>query len=127
VNLAGKTNQRLRIAARDLQSPLHPGKRFLHIFSGGFMKPGWTGSHLILTAALLSAFLIPASAGDEAPLDGYSPASSKAQREWESKFRALPDPKVLRDTMQRLSARPHHVGTPYDKDNAEWILARFKE
>ncbi|HZS58884.1 MAG TPA: transferrin receptor-like dimerization domain-containing protein [Gemmatimonadaceae bacterium] len=28
--------------------------------------------------------------------------------------------------MQRLSARPHNVGTPYDKDNAEWILARFK-
>jgi N-acetylated-alpha-linked acidic dipeptidase len=26
-----------------------------------------------------------------------------------------------------LSARPHHVGSPYDKDNAEWILARFKE
>ena len=29
--------------------------------------------------------------------------------------------------MRRLSARPHHVGSPYDKDNAEWILARFKE
>ena len=29
--------------------------------------------------------------------------------------------------MQHLSARPHHVGSPYDKDNAEWILARFKE
>ena len=29
--------------------------------------------------------------------------------------------------MQRLSARPHHVGSPYDKDNAEWMLARFKE
>jgi hypothetical protein len=29
--------------------------------------------------------------------------------------------------MQRLSARPHHVGSPYDKDNAEWILAKFKE
>jgi N-acetylated-alpha-linked acidic dipeptidase len=29
--------------------------------------------------------------------------------------------------MQRLSARPHHVGSAYDKDNAEWILARFKE
>ena len=91
------------------------------------MKLGWTGSHLILTAALLSAFLIPASAGDEAPLDGYSPTSSKTQREWESKFRALPDPRVLRDTMQRLSARPHHVGAPYDKDNADWILAKFKE
>ena len=28
--------------------------------------------------------------------------------------------------MQRMSARPHHVGSPYDKDNAEWILARLK-
>jgi len=29
--------------------------------------------------------------------------------------------------MKRLSARPHHVGSPYDKENAEWILSRFKE
>jgi N-acetylated-alpha-linked acidic dipeptidase len=29
--------------------------------------------------------------------------------------------------MQRLTARPHHVGSPYDKDNADWILAKFKE
>ena len=29
--------------------------------------------------------------------------------------------------MKRLSARPHHVGSPYDKDNAEWILGKFKE
>ena len=25
-----------------------------------------------------------------------------------------------------MSARPHHVGSPYDKDNAEWILAQLK-
>jgi N-acetylated-alpha-linked acidic dipeptidase len=29
--------------------------------------------------------------------------------------------------VQRLSAHPHHVGSGYDKENAEWILARFKE
>src|SRR5437870_2805267 len=28
--------------------------------------------------------------------------------------------------MRRLSARPHHVGSPYDRDNAEWILTKFK-
>ena len=28
--------------------------------------------------------------------------------------------------MQRLSARPHHVGSPYDKDNAEWLVAQLK-
>jgi N-acetylated-alpha-linked acidic dipeptidase len=28
--------------------------------------------------------------------------------------------------MRRLSARPHHVGSPYDKDNAEWLLAQLQ-
>ncbi|MBV9144803.1 MAG: M28 family peptidase [Acidobacteria bacterium] len=28
--------------------------------------------------------------------------------------------------MRRLSAYPHHVGSAYDKDNAEWMLAQFK-
>jgi N-acetylated-alpha-linked acidic dipeptidase len=60
------------------------------------------------------------------PLYGYTAASSPIEREWEQKLRAIPDPKILRDTMQRLSARPHHVGSPYDKQNAEWILSQFK-
>jgi len=45
---------------------------------------------------------------------------------WEEKFRAIPSPQNQRDYMQRLSARPHHVGSPYDKDNAEWLLAKLK-
>ena len=64
---------------------------------------------------------------DETALVGYSARSSQTEREWETKFRAIPDPANLKEYMRRLSARPHHVGSPYDKDNAEWILARFKE
>jgi len=64
---------------------------------------------------------------DQTALVGYSPRSSQSEREWETKFRAIPDPANLREYMRRLSARPHHVGSPYDKDNAEWILAHFKE
>ena len=45
---------------------------------------------------------------------------------WEEKFRAIPSPQNLREYMQRLSARPHHVGSPYDKDNAEWLASKFK-
>jgi len=66
-------------------------------------------------------------AADEQPLYGYSAESSKAERQWEEKLRDIPKPENLRAYMQRLSARPHHVGSPYDKDNAEWILAKFKE
>ena len=70
--------------------------------------------------------LLPLQAIDEAPLDGYSAQNSLSERSWESKFRELPQPDKLRDYMQRLSARPHHVGSPYDQDNAQWILAQFK-
>ncbi len=64
---------------------------------------------------------------EDAALVGYSPRSSQSEREWETKFRAIPEPANLREYMRHLSARPHHVGSPYDKDNAEWILAHFKE
>jgi N-acetylated-alpha-linked acidic dipeptidase len=38
----------------------------------------------------------------------------------------MPDAARMRAAMQRLSARPHHVGSTYDKENAEWILNEFK-
>ena len=67
------------------------------------------------------------SGANQAALVGYSARAGQNEREWETKFRAIPDPANLREYMRRLSARPHHVGSPYDKDNAEWILAHFKE
>ena len=66
-------------------------------------------------------------AADGPALQGFSPDSTTSQRAWETKFKAIPSADRLREYMQRLSARPHHVGSPYDKDNAEWILAKFKE
>src|SRR6202789_2907825 len=63
----------------------------------------------------------------ESVLLGYSGTTSSRESSWEEKFRAGVSAGNIRDNMQRLSARPHHVGSPYDKQNAEWILARFKE
>lgn len=85
-------------------------------------------SRVFLSALLCLTVLLPLSAAnnDDEPLYGFTAASSRAERDWENKLRAIPDPKILRDTMQRLSARPHHVGSPYDKQNAEWILSQFK-
>src|SRR5689334_13918385 len=77
----------------------------------------------ILASGVLLLGLAPSPADD---LRGFTAESAKAEREWEAKFRAIPSPDSLREYMRRLSARPHHVGSPYDKDNAEWILAKFK-
>jgi N-acetylated-alpha-linked acidic dipeptidase len=64
---------------------------------------------------------------DDMPIYGYSAESSRVERQWEEKLRAIPSPENLRAYMQHLSARPHNVGSPYDKENAAWIEAKFKE
>jgi N-acetylated-alpha-linked acidic dipeptidase len=82
-----------------------------------------------LTVALLltTLGLAAAPAEEPVPLQGFSADASRVERDWEGKFRALPSTAKLRDYMQRLSARPHHVGSAYDKENAEWILSLFQQ
>jgi N-acetylated-alpha-linked acidic dipeptidase len=60
---------------------------------------------------------------------GAVPARVIAQKagSWDERYRAIPDAAAIGQYMQRLSARPHHVDAPYSKDNAEWMLAKFKE
>ncbi len=58
---------------------------------------------------------------------GYTSRSTATERELEKKFQDTVVAGNIRESMRRLSARPHNVGSAYDKDNAEWILARFKE
>jgi N-acetylated-alpha-linked acidic dipeptidase len=86
---------------------------------------------MVLAAALCAvASVAPVSrvtVADDLPIYGFSAESSRNERQWEDKLRAIPKPENLRAYMERLTARPHNVGSPYDKDNAEWILAKFKE
>ncbi len=74
---------------------------------------------LVAAVATLAAVSSPMA---QSPRDAAPPGER-----WETVFRALPLPANIRAYDERLSARPHHVGSPYDKDNAEWILERFKE
>ncbi len=71
----------------------------------------------------------PTAASSAAPaqLLGYTAQTSTAERDWEKKFQDGIVAANIRENDRRLSARPHHVGSPYDKDNAEWMLAHFKE
>ena len=80
---------------------------------------------LICVSLVLLAWVT--TAAEDEPLQGFTRESSIGQRQWETTFRAIPSPENQRDYMLRLSARPHHVGSPYDKENAEWILSKFKE
>jgi N-acetylated-alpha-linked acidic dipeptidase len=79
-------------------------------------------SSLLISATGLALAPLPA----DAPPRGFFPQSVQAERDLEARFKTMPDAVHMREAMRRLSARPHHVGSPYDKDNAEWILAQFK-
>jgi len=80
----------------------------------------------VRSIAVASVALVLVAAGPgEPPLSGFTAVSARAQREWETKFRALPSPDSLRSYMRRLSARPHHVGSAYDRANAEWLRDRL--
>jgi N-acetylated-alpha-linked acidic dipeptidase len=83
-----------------------------------------TGLAALLGLCLASPMAIPQ---EPVPLAGFTADSARAERDWEAKFRAMPDTALMRAYMERLSARPHHVGSAYDRDNAEWLLAKLRE
>jgi N-acetylated-alpha-linked acidic dipeptidase len=85
------------------------------------------GVFVTLVALLAMSPWLHSGSSDEPVLSGFSAESSRTERQWEEKFKAIPNPQLMRDYMQRLSAHPHNVGTAYDKDNAEWLATKFKE
>ncbi len=65
-------------------------------------------------------------AADTDIIRGFSAESSRVERDWESKFKSIPEPSRMRESMRLLSARPHHVGSAYGKQNAEWLRDQFR-
>ncbi len=65
---------------------------------------------------------------DTAPqLAGFSTEDSRIEQQREEKFRSSISADNIRDYDKVLSAHPHHVGSPYDKQDEEWLAAKFKE
>jgi N-acetylated-alpha-linked acidic dipeptidase len=85
-----------------------------------------TNSLRLLYSLLGVAVLLSAAPPDEKPLLGFSGVRADDERALEGKLDTLVRKENLRDGMKRLSARPHHLGSAYDKVNAEFIAAQFK-
>jgi N-acetylated-alpha-linked acidic dipeptidase len=98
---------------------------------------GWAGLAAFPTAAPAAAAASAAAtapappaagkaAGAAAPLLGFSPAHAAEQRALEARFDAALRREELAPWLKRLSARPHHLGSPYDKENAEFIAGLYR-
>ncbi|HEX3553273.1 MAG TPA: transferrin receptor-like dimerization domain-containing protein [Thermoanaerobaculia bacterium] len=60
------------------------------------------------------------------PLLGFSNDRASDERALEARFDAALNAANLRQWLQRLSAHPHHVGSPWDKSNAEFMAGLFR-
>ena len=82
--------------------------------------------------ALLLLCLLPCAvvhgADAAAPnLAGFVPAHGIAQLDLEKKFDALLKADDQKEWMEQMASAPNHVGSPHDKWNAEFMLAKFNE
>jgi N-acetylated-alpha-linked acidic dipeptidase len=86
-------------------------------------------AHLIL----VTGFSLCLSAGAQnppiaqpRPLQGFDRAGADRERALEKRFDSFLKKDEARDWMKRLSTRPHHVGSPYGKENAEFIAGLYR-
>jgi N-acetylated-alpha-linked acidic dipeptidase len=59
-------------------------------------------------------------------LQGFNREGSDRERALEKQFDSFLKKDEAREWMKRLSARPHHLGSPYGKENAEFIAGLFR-
>ncbi|HEX8369516.1 MAG TPA: M28 family peptidase [Pyrinomonadaceae bacterium] len=80
----------------------------------------------VFFVCLLAFSVVAQTTPNEKSLLGFSAAGSAQQTALEQKFDSYLKRENLRDWMKRLSARPHHVGSPYGKENADFMASLFK-
>jgi N-acetylated-alpha-linked acidic dipeptidase len=80
----------------------------------------------LLTLAVFLATTLFAQAPADAPILGFSSEGATKERALEAQFDSSLKRDELRDWMKRLSARPHHLGSAYDHDNALFIASLFR-
>lgn len=78
---------------------------------------------LLLCAVLLSPDLSPRTI----PLPGYPQKVTTDEAPLEKRFDDMLRAENIREWMKRLAAHPQHLGSPYRKENAEFIRAKFQE
>ena len=81
---------------------------------------------MIRKSLVLIACILSISSFAQKNIIGFIEASVDNQNKLEEAFDANLSAKNLDDWMQRLSARPHYVGTEYGRENAEWMVEQFK-
>ena len=58
---------------------------------------------------------------------GFAPSRSARQLSLEQRYDAQLDPRDQDEWLKHMASAPNHLGSPHDKENAEFILSKFRE
>ena len=81
---------------------------------------------LVVALSLGLSTALPVRA-QEAPMLGFTSESADEQRRLETLFDEQINRDNLREWMERITAEPFFVGTPHNKENAEWVADLFRD
>ena len=82
--------------------------------------------HSLALVTIVFAATLYAQETNDKPIFGFTPANAAKEHALEAQFDAKMNRDEIRGWMQRLSARPHHLGSDYDRQNAEFIASLFR-
>ncbi len=121
---------------RTKEAPMLVSSTYPEYFSTG-LKPGpanRAGLCIIKTSTIMTRgmylftllLLFAVRGFAQEKIMGFTPENAAKQISWEKQFDALLNPQNQDTWMQFLTSHPHHVGSPQDKANADYMLALFK-
>jgi N-acetylated-alpha-linked acidic dipeptidase len=91
------------------------------------MKQVAGGLPLFFTAALASFAAAASGADSRSPqMTGFTAEGAASQQSLEQRFDAGLDAAKLRDWLKRMSSAANHVGSPHDKENAEFVRQQLR-
>ena len=80
----------------------------------------------LLSLALIAALAFAAD-NTVNSLRGFPPEAAQTERQWEDKFRALPEAPRIGRYIERMSHEPHLAGTPQSKAVADYAYGLMRE
>ena len=81
---------------------------------------------IFLSLLIASSVLAQSTVVGKKSILGFTDQSATVQSGLESKFDTLLSTANMMTWLKRLSARPHHLGSAYNKENADFIAAQFR-
>lgn len=81
----------------------------------------------LISIVAAAGLMMLAQSNTAVTVRGFAPGELKAQRDREERAKSLPDAARIRGYAQRMSAEPHHAGSPQSKAVAEYIRGLLKE